>query len=282
MSEKIRIYWRLMRLDRPIGIFLLLWPTLWALWLASDGLPNWLILSVFVAGVVLMRSAGCVINDYADRHWDKHVARTANRPITSGQVSPKEALLLFAGLCLVAFGLVLLLNWQTIAASFVAVFLAILYPFTKRFTHWPQVFLGAAFAWAVPMAFIAQTADWPPLSGWLLFAATLIWALIYDTQYALVDKEDDLKVGIKSTAIYFGERVGLWIGVFQLVFVVLLSVVGVLVSLGLAYWFALMAVALLFMQQQGLIKKGRAGAFKAFLDNHWVGLVVFAGFALSQ
>jgi 4-hydroxybenzoate polyprenyltransferase len=282
MPEKIRHYWRLMRLDRPIGIFLLLWPTLWALWLASDGLPDWLILSVFVAGVVLMRSAGCVINDYADRDWDKAVERTAHRPITSGLVSPKEALWLFAGLCLVAFGLVLLLNWQTIAASFVAVFLAILYPFTKRFTHWPQVFLGAAFAWAVPMAFIAQTANWPPLSGWLLFAATLIWALIYDTQYALVDKEDDLKVGIKSTAIYFGERVGLWIGSFQLVFLLLLSGVGWLADLGVAYWFSLIGVALLFTQQQGLIKKGRAGAFKAFLENHWVGLAVFAGMALSQ
>lgn len=281
MLEKIRLYGQLMRLDRPIGIFLLLWPTLWALWLAGQGAPSPWIVGIFVAGVVLMRSAGCVINDYADRDWDKHVQRTAHRPLTAGLISSAEALILFSVLCLLAFALVLMLNWQTQLASLVAVFLAVLYPFTKRFTHWPQAFLGAAFAWAVPMAYFALTATWPPLAGWLVFAATLVWALIYDTQYALVDKEDDVRVGIKSTAIVLGDRVGLWIGVFQGIFLILLAIIGGLTQLGLAYWFALMGVSVLFVQQQSLMKKGRTGCFKAFIDNHWVGLVVFAGIALS-
>src|SRR5699024_8731307 len=193
-------YLRLTRLNKPIGIFLVVWPMLWALWLAADGVPNLWVLFVFVVGAVLMRSAGCIINDYADRHIDGHVKRTRTRPLATGEVGEREALALFGLLCLVSFLLVLTLNGLTIAMAFVGAFLAILYPFTKRFTHWPQMFLGAAFGWAVPMAFAAQSGS-VPLGGWVLFVATLIWSLIYDTFYAMVDREDDLKIGVKSTAI---------------------------------------------------------------------------------
>ena len=195
--ERLGHYWRLMRFDKPIGILLLLWPALWALWIAGQGKPNLLVLLVIVSGVVVMRAAGCVINDYADRDFDPHVERTRQRPIAAGWVSPREALLLFVGLCLFAFGLVLLLNGFTILLSFVGAFLAASYPFMKRYTHLPQAYLGIAFGWAVPMSFAAQT-NTIPWVGWELFIATVLWALIYDTMYAMVDREDDLKIGVKS------------------------------------------------------------------------------------
>jgi 4-hydroxybenzoate polyprenyltransferase len=230
--ERLHAYVLLVRLHRPIGIFLLMWPALWALWLAGDGQPPWQVVTVFVLGVVLMRSAGCAINDFADRDFDGHVARTRERPLATGAVSPQEAVAVFVILSLVAFGLVLFMNWQTVALSVVAALLTLIYPFMKRFTHVPQLFLGAAFGWAIPMAFTAVTGGIPGYA-WLLFIATLIWALIYDTQYAMVDREDDLKIGIKSTAILFGERDRLVIGLLQLLMLGLLVWIGLLAERGL-------------------------------------------------
>jgi len=266
-----------MRLDKPIGILLLLWPTLWALWIAGEGRPKpWLVM-VFIAGVVLMRSAGCVINDYADRKIDSHVKRTAQRPITSGVVSKQEALLLFGVLVTLAFLLVLTLNPLTIGLSLVGAFLATSYPFTKRFTHFPQAYLGAAFGWAVPMAFAAQTGN-VDARAWWLFAAVLIWALIYDTMYAMVDRDDDLKIGVKSTAILFGRYDRLIIGLLQLVFLGLLAYSGKLFGLGFYYYLGLgVASALMFYHQWLIRDRRRDPCFKAFLHNHWVGVAVFAG-----
>ena len=206
LRERIEQYWLLARFDSPIGILILLWPTLWALWIASEGHPNGLILTVFCLGVILMRAAGCVINDYADKDFDPFVERTKLRPIAAGRVKPKEALFVFALLCLTAFALVLLLNWQTIALSFIGAFLAASYPFMKRYTHLPQAYLGMAFGFAVPMAFAAETAHIPAVA-WILYLAVLLWALVYDTMYAMVDIDDDLKIGVKSTAILFGNKV---------------------------------------------------------------------------
>jgi len=279
---KLRPYIQLMRLDRPVGIYLVLWPALWALWLAAGGLPPWEVLLVFVLGAVLMRSAGCVINDYADRHFDGRVARTCQRPLATGAIAPKQALKLFVGLCLLSFGLVLLLNPLTVAMSFVAVALAALYPFTKRFTYWPQAFLGAAFAWAVPMAFTAVQ-NQLPWQVWPLFAATMVWALIYDTAYALVDKADDLKVGIKSTAIGFGRYVNAIIGFFQLLMLGLLVWVGQLFGLQEVYYLSLLVVALGFGYHQWLLSKRVPQlAFQVFLQNHWLGLVIWLGIVLDQ
>jgi 4-hydroxybenzoate polyprenyltransferase len=273
-------YWRLVRADRPIGIYLLLWPALWALWVAASGVPPLWILLVFVAGTVLMRSAGCAINDYADRHFDGHVKRTAQRPLATGQVQPIEALAVFAVLSLVAFALVLTLDLKTILHSFVAVGLAGLYPFTKRHTHMPQLFLGLAFGWAVPMAFTAVTGEIPPVA-WMLFAATVVWALIYDTMYAMVDREDDLAIGVKSTAILFGRFDRLAIALLQGLMLGLLWWVGHTIGAGLAYGLGLAAAALLFGYQQWLIRDREAGAcLRAFLNNHYVGLAVFAGLAV--
>jgi 4-hydroxybenzoate polyprenyltransferase len=270
-------YWRLVRADRPIGIYLLLWPALWALWVAAQGTPPWRILLVFVCGTALMRSAGCAINDYADRHLDGQVERTAQRPLASGLVGPREALAVFAVLSLAAFGLVLTLNLQTIAHSFVAVALAAVYPFMKRYTHVPQLVLGMAFGWAVPMAFSAVQDQVPPVA-WVLFAATVVWALVYDTMYAMVDRDDDLKVGIKSTAILFGRLDRVVIGVLQVVMLGLLWQVGVMAGRGV--WFAagLTAAAVLFTYQQWLIRgRDRQQCFHAFLNNHYVGMLLFAG-----
>ncbi|HID49463.1 MAG TPA: 4-hydroxybenzoate octaprenyltransferase, partial [Chromatiales bacterium] len=202
LLDRARQYVLLTRLNRPIGVFLLLWPTLWALWLAAEGLPDWHVLTVFVLGVILMRSAGCVINDYADRRLDPLVARTRDRPIAAGRVRPREALLLFLVLCLLAFGLVLTLNRLTIQLSVVGVFLAAIYPFMKRYTHLPQVVLGMAFGWAIPMAFAAQTGGLPKVA-WLLYVINVVWSVVYDTMYAMADRDDDLRAGIKSTAILF-------------------------------------------------------------------------------
>ncbi len=281
MKNRLTQYSRLMRLDRPIGIFLLMWPMLWALWIASEGSPNPLVLLVFASGVVLMRSAGCVINDYADRNFDPHVERTRDRPIAAGRVSPGEALTLFAVLCLTAFGLVLLMNRLTIMLSFVGVVLAALYPFMKRFTHLPQVFLGAAFGWAVPMVFAAQTGGVPKVA-WLLFVATVLWATAYDTMYGMVDREDDLKIGVKSTAILFGEADRAIIATIQLLLLAALLMVGQTASLGGYYYFGLLLASGLALYQQYLIRERQPkDCLQAFLNNNWFGAAVFTGLVLD-
>lgn len=281
LREKLSAYWRLMRMDRPIGTLLLLWPTLWALWLAAQGQPNWPVLLVFVLGVVVMRAAGCVINDYADRHFDGHVKRTANRPLPSGDVRPSEARWLFVALVALAFVLVLTLNNLTIVLSLVALALAAVYPFMKRFTHLPQLVLGVAFGWSIPMAFAAQM-NLLPLSCWLLLLANICWTVAYDTQYAMVDRDDDLRIGIKSTAILFGRFDKLIIGLLQLATLLLLVLVGVLSQLGSLYYWSLLACAALFVYQQQLLKeRERDACFQAFLNNNYVGMVLFCGIASS-
>jgi len=266
-----------MRLNKPIGIFLLLWPTLWALWIASNGKPNLWILFVFVLGVILMRSAGCVINDYADRDIDPHVARTSQRPIACGQVTPHEALLLFAALCLAAFFLVLTLNTFTIYLSLGGVFLAASYPFMKRITHLPQAYLGLAFGWAVPMAFAAST-DMIPNVAWLIFLATVFWAIAYDTMYAMVDREDDLKIGVKSSAILFGQFDKILIAAIQSLLMLLLVAIGLAEQLGWMYYAGVCVAGLLVLYQQYLIRAREPEAcFRAFLNNHWFGAAIFAG-----
>ena len=280
-QRRLRNYWKLVRADRPIGAFLLLWPALWALWFAGAGRPTWWVVAIFVLGTFLMRSAGCAINDFADRHVDGRVERTAQRPLAIGAVSPREALGVFVVLSLVSFALVLLLNRLTILHSVVAVALAAVYPFMKRYTHLPQLVLGAAFGWAVPMAFTALQEQVPPL-GWLLFAATVLWALIYDTMYAMVDREDDLKVGIKSTAILFGRFDRLIIGLAQAAMLGLLWYVGELGGRGLWWQLGLLAGAALFVWQQYLIRaRERHACFQAFLNNNWFGLVLFAALFLD-
>ena len=275
------LYARLMRLDKPIGILLLLWPTLWALWIAGAGHPRPWVVAVFVLGVVLMRSAGCVINDFADRDFDRHVRRTASRPITAGQVSPREALVLFGVLSLLALALVLTLDRLTIQLSLVGAFLAASYPFTKRFTHLPQAYLGVAFGWAIPMAFAAQTGAVDPRSWWL-FAAVVLWALIYDTMYAMVDRDDDLKIGVKSSAILFGRYDRFIIGLLQLAMLAVLLVVGRLFGLGLWYHLGLAVAAGLMLYHQWLIRdRDRERCFKAFLHNQWIGVAIFAGLVLD-
>lgn len=280
--EKLRLYAQLIRLDRPIGIYLLLWPTLWALWLAAQGFPDPKLLLIFIAGVVLMRSAGCAINDYADRHVDPHVARTKTRPLAAGLISAQEALWVFTLLVGAAFLLVLLLNWQTIALSVVAVLLAASYPFMKRWHHLPQVHLGAAFAWAIPMAFTAHTETMPPLSAWLLFLATLLWTTAYDTMYAMCDRDDDLKIGVKSSAILFGQHDRLIIGILQTLTLLLLGAVGWLNQLGNVYWLGLVAASGFALYQQWLIRHREPRAsLQAFLNNHWFGMAVFLGLAFD-
>jgi 4-hydroxybenzoate polyprenyltransferase len=278
--ERLKDYARLMRLHRPIGILLLLWPTLWALWIAAHGRPGLHILAVFVLGVVLMRSAGCVINDYADRDFDPHVERTRDRPIAAGRVSPREALVLFAALCLIAFALVLTLNRLTILLSFAGAFLAASYPFIKRFTHLPQFYLGAAFGWGIPMAFAAQTGGIPPL-GWILFAANVCWAVAYDTAYAMVDRDDDRQVGVKSTAILFGRHDRVMVLLFHVLTLSLLAWTGALAGLGLRYYAGLAAAFGFVLYQQQLMRdRTRDGCFRAFLNNNWFGAAVFAGLVL--
>jgi len=279
--ERFDAYIKLVRLHRPIGIFLLMWPALWALWLAGAGQPPWGVVVIFVAGVVLMRSAGCAINDYADRDFDGHVARTTARPLAQGLITPAEAVGVFLALSLVSFGLVLLLNWQTIAMSVVAVSLTIIYPFMKRFTHVPQAFLGAAFGWAVPMAFTAIEGSIPAYA-WLLFASTLVWALIYDTEYAMVDREDDLKIGIKSTAILFGRWDRLMIALLQVVMLAMLAAVGIMAGRGWVYFASLAVAAAMAVYQQWLIREREPGpSFIAFLNNNYFGMAVFVGLVLD-
>ena len=272
---------RLMRLDKPIGTLLLLWPTLWALWIAAEGVPDYDLLFIFIAGTFLTRSAGCVINDLADRHWDGAVKRTSGRPLVTGAVSTREARVLFITLMLAAFVLVLFTNQLTIGLSLVAVLLASTYPFMKRYTQLPQLALGAAFSWGIPMAFSAQR-GYLPAALWLLYAGNLLWTVVYDTKYAMVDREDDLVVGIKSTAILFGEHDRLIIGILQVLCLLTLYAAGAAFSLGGYYQLALLVVAGLFCYHQYLIRKrDRDACFKAFLHNNWVGLVIFLGIVLN-
>ncbi len=281
LRDRLYQYLVLVRLNRPIGIFLLLWPALWALWLAGSGQPPWPVVLIFVLGVVLMRSAGCAINDYADRHFDGQVARTRQRPLATGRVSPGEAIGVFVVLSLLAFVLVLQLNWQTIALSVVALALTVIYPFMKRFTHLPQLFLGAAFGWAIPMAFTAVTGSIPNYA-WILFAATLIWALIYDTQYAMVDRADDLRIGIKSTAILFGRYDRLAIALLQILMLGLLLWVGQTAGLGVFYQLGLLTAAGLAIYQHYLIRNREPKlCFQAFLNNNYFGMAVFLGLAFD-
>ncbi|WP_354688639.1 4-hydroxybenzoate octaprenyltransferase [Aeromonas sp. 19NY04SH05-1] len=280
-KERGLAYLQLARIDKPIGTLLLLWPTLWALWLAADGLPNLWVLTVFVVGVFLMRSAGCVINDYADRNFDGHVKRTSGRPLPTGKVDPREALALFFVLALISFGLVLTLNSLTIAMSFVGLLLAVSYPFMKRFIPIPQLVLGMAFSWSIPMAYAAQ-ANALPAVAWLVFIANLLWTVAYDTQYAMVDRDDDLKLGLKSSAILFGRHDKRIIGVLQLATLLILLMVGQLMALGSSYYWGLLVAAVLFVYQQRLIReRQREACFQAFLNNNYVGALVFAGLVLD-
>ena len=277
LADRAKQYWLLARFDKPIGILILLWPALWALWVAGDGRPDLLVFTVICLGVVIMRAAGCVINDYADREFDPHVERTKQRPIAAGKVSPKEALILFTVLCLIAFGLVLLLNVFTLVLSFGGLFLAASYPFMKRYTNLPQAYLGIAFGWAVPMTFAAQLNN-IPLVAWIMYLAVLLWALVYDTMYAMVDKEDDLKIGVKSTAILFGDKDREIMAALQVIILSLLVIIGDMQQLGIAYYLGLSIAAGLSMYQQKLIfHRNRADCFKAFLNSNWFGLVVFLG-----
>jgi 4-hydroxybenzoate polyprenyltransferase len=276
-KENLENYWLLMRFDRPIGIFLLLWPTYWALLIAGEGRPDVLVCIVFTLGVIIMRAAGCVINDYADRKLDPLVKRTKNRPLANGSVRPQEALQLFFGLIVVAFLLVLLMNSLTIILSAVAVFLAGLYPFMKRHTHLPQVFLGMAFGMSVPMAFAAQTGGLTELAG-LLFVATVIWAVVYDTMYAMADREDDLKIGVKSTAILFADADKIWIGIFQFLLFLTFYFIGVKAELGAFYLLALSVAAGFSVYQQFLIRNREPDkCLAAFLNNNYLGLAIFLG-----
>ncbi|MFC2991805.1 MULTISPECIES: 4-hydroxybenzoate octaprenyltransferase [Halomonas] len=272
---------QLMRLNRPIGTWLLMWPTLWALWVAAEGIPGRNVLLIFIAGVYLMRAAGCVVNDYADRHFDGHVKRTRHRPLATGRISEGEAQALFLILVMAAFVLVWFTNLFTVMLSLVGVALAFIYPFMKRYTHLPQLFLGAAFSWAIPMAFGAVLGH-IPAEAWLLFLANMAWTVAYDTQYAMVDRDDDLRIGIKSTAVLFGRADRLMIGLLQGLTLLLLTWVGLRLGLGGFFWLGLAAMAATFVHQQFLIRhRERDPCFQAFLNNHWSGLLVFAGLALS-
>lgn len=277
LRQKLPHYLNLIRFHRPIGTYLLLWPTLWGLWIAAQGHPEPGLLLIFVLGTFLMRSAGCAINDFADRRVDGMVQRTAQRPLASGQISAREAVIVAAVLSLGAFALVLLTNSKTVMLSVGAVVLAGCYPFMKRYTHLPQVVLGAAFAWGIPMAFAAQTNTLPP-ALWLLYIATVLWTVVYDTFYAMVDREDDIKAGIKSTAILFGEDDKLITRILQASTVIVLILAGNQFSLGYWYYIGVAAAAGLFCYQQWLIReRDREACFQAFLNNNWVGASVFAG-----
>ena len=280
-ATKRQAFLELMRVDKPIGTLLLLWPTLWALWIAAQGFPDIDVLIVFCLGVFFMRSAGCVINDFADRKVDGFVNRTKNRPLPSGRATSKEAVYLFLFLSLCSFLLVLTQNNLTIQLSVIGLFLAFVYPFMKRFTHLPQFVLGIAFSWSIPMAYAAQ-ANMLSSSVWLLFIANITWTIAYDTMYGMVDKEDDLKIGIKSTAILFGKYDKLIIALLQFLTLILLVIVGLIENLNWLYYGTLAVAGLLFLQQQKSIKsRDEKACFKAFLDNNYVGLVIFIGFILT-
>ncbi len=279
---RLALYARLVRLDRPIGILLLLWPTLWALWIATDGRPPTYLLFAFVAGTVLMRSAGCAVNDWADRDFDRHVARTADRPLTAGRISGREALIVAAVLAALAFALILPLDGLVIALSFVALFVAASYPFTKRFFALPQAYLGIAFGFGIPMAFAAAL-DRVPAVAWVLLAANVAWAIAYDTEYAMVDRDDDLKIGIRTAAITFGRFDVAAVMACYALTLALLVVVGAMASLGLA-WYAGLAIAAAIAGYHWTLIRGRsrAGCFEAFLHNNWLGAAVFAGLVVDR
>ena len=278
---KARAYWQLMRMDRPIGSLLLLWPTIWALIIAAKGLPDWKVLIVFVLGVFLMRSAGCVINDFADRKVDGFVKRTRNRPLPSGLVSAKEAVFLFVTLSIISFALVLTMNDLTIRLSYFGIVLAFIYPFMKRYTYLPQLFLGLAFSWSIPMAWAAQSGELP-MMAWFVFVINVLWTIAYDTQYAMVDRDDDLKIGIKSTAILFGRFDKLIIGLLQLATLAMLIGLGCQLHLGVIYYWVLLVAGGLFVYQQHLIRhRERDPCFVAFLNNNYVGIAVCIGLLIA-
>ncbi len=280
LVRQLKNYGRLMRVDKPIGLWLLLWPTLWALWLAGEGHPDQGLFVIFVLGVFVMRSAGCVLNDYVDRNIDPYVERTRNRPIASGAVAPMEALTLFVALGLIAIGLATMLNRQAQMLAIVAATLTVIYPFVKRLVSIPQFILGAAFGWAVPMAFAAQTGSVPQLA-WIVFGAALIWAVIYDTFYAMVDRDDDKKIGVKSTALLFGEADLFIIGGLQLIMLAALVFVGLRAGLSFWYYLSVVIAAALMARHQWLAREREpAACFRAFLENHRIGLVVFIGIVL--
>lgn len=274
-------YYLLMRMDRPIGTWLLMWPTLWAIWIASEGNPPAVIVVIFALGVFVMRSAGCVINDYADRKIDKHVERTKNRPITSGKVSPREALILFSVCVLIAFILVLFLNQLTLLLSIVALLLAAIYPFMKRYTHYPQIVLGMAFSWAIPMGFSAQLNQVPDIA-WLLYFVTILWIVSYDTMYAMADREDDLRIGVKSTAIIFADKDKLIIGILQLAFLTGMLMLALLLNGGIFFYLGILVAGLFSLYQQYLIRnREEKSCFQAFLNNNWLGMAIFIGIFLN-
>jgi len=278
---KIKPFFELMRLDKPVGIYLLLWPTLWALWVAAKGIPDFSVVLIFTLGVIFMRSAGCVINDYADRKVDGHVGRTVNRPLITGAVTSKQALILFFALLATSFLLVLFTNTLTIQLSFAGAALAAIYPFMKRHTHLPQVFLGAAFSWAIPMAFAAQ-ADELPKYLWLIYMANLSWTVAYDTMYAMVDRDDDIKIGVKSTAILFGDADKVMIAILQGITIFCLLLLGSELALNVFYYLGLAVATALMVYQQKLIRgRDKAGCFAGFLNSHWVGVAVWIGLVLA-
>ncbi len=280
LVARLGAYLRLIRFDRPIGSLLLLWPTLWALWIAGAGHPDALVFSVFVLGVLVMRSAGCAINDYADRHIDSQVDRTRGRPLATGEIAPVEALIVFFVLMMVAFALVVTLGWPIVKLAIIGAVLAATYPFFKRFTHLPQLYLGAAFGWGIPMAFAAQTGGIPTVA-WILFAANITWATAYDTMYAMADRADDVKIGVKSTAVLFGDYDRVAIGVLQIATLVLLSVAGDLAGLGGWYVVGLVLAACTAVYQQFKIRKrDEKACFDAFLNNSWFGALVYCGVLL--
>lgn len=277
--RNISHYLQLMRVDRPIGTYLVIWPALWSLWIAAEGMPNPLLIIVFIAGAFLMRSAGCVINDFADRHIDGHIERTQNRPLAAGLVTATEAIQLFILLCACAALLLFFTNRLTVLLAVVALLLAALYPFTKRFTHLPQVFLGMAFSCSIPMAFAAQTNTLPEIII-PLYAAVVVWVIVYDTFYAMVDREDDLKIGVKSTAILFGRYEKLITTALQIIFIALIIKIGLLIELGRIYYGSVVVTVLFFIYQQQLIsQREKNKCFRAFLNNNYVGMAIFIGIA---
>lgn len=280
-QRRWREYVLLTRLNKPIGILLLLWPVLWALWIASDGLPPVWILTVFIIGTILTRSAGCIVNDFADRDIDPHVERTRDRPLAARRVSPYEALGLFVLLMLLSLGLVLTLGWKTTAYALIAALLLLTYPLFKRFFPAPQLYLGIAFGWGVPMAFVSMQGA-VPVIGWWIFAVTVLWALIYDTYYAMVDRDDDLRIGVKSTAVWFGKADLAIIAVLQLAMIAGLWHIGLMAELGWAYFIGVLVAAVLFHRHLWWARhRDRAQCFRAFLGNHQAGLAVFIGIALA-
>jgi len=279
-QQKLKASGDLMRVSKPIGTYLLLWPALWALWIAAEGIPPVSLLVIFCLGTFLMRSAGCVINDIADRNIDGHVKRTAQRPLPAGRISTKEAIFLFVALLLASFLLVLFTNRTTVWLSFGGVVLAACYPFMKRYTHLPQVVLGMAFAWAVPMAFSASLEE-VPATGWLIYIATVLWTVVYDTMYAMVDRDDDIRIGVKSTAVLFGDMDKVIIAVLQLITLTILIMVGVKLSLSFWFYLGVLVMGGLFVYQQYLIReRQREACFTAFLNNNYAGMAVFIGLFL--